>query len=136
MKIGTADRGNTGVGYDVINWGIRLEGEDGRWLHVTRQGLETHPANLKKDLLRNDKMLQEWVSNGHLRNFVDCVKTREEAIAPFETAHRSITIAHLCNISIRLGNRKIEWDPSAEQITNDPVANRMLSRSMRKPWHL
>ena len=52
-----------------------------------------------------------------------------------ETAHRSISIAHLGNISLRLG-RDLKWDPEKEQIVGDEEANRMLSRPMRSPWKI
>ena len=32
--------------------------------------------------------------------------------------------------------RKLKWNPETEQFVNDPDADRMLSRSMRSPWHL
>jgi hypothetical protein len=50
--------------------------------------------------------------------------------------HRSVTVCHLGNISLRLGGRVLEWDPKAERITNDEEANRMCSRPLRAPWTL
>ena len=55
--------------------------------------------------------------------------------APIEQAHRSIAVAHLGNISLRVG-RDIRWDPDRERIIGDETANQMLSRPMRKPWAL
>ena len=76
-----------------------------------------------------------YKSENHYRNFIDCVISRKEPIAPIEHAHRSITIAHLGNISMRLG-RELRWDPKVERFIDDDGANAMLSRPMRKPWHL
>jgi hypothetical protein len=56
-------------------------------------------------------------------------------VAPIEQAHRSITIARLGNIALKLG-RKLNWDPRTEQVAGDAEANRMLSRPMRGPWKL
>ena len=70
---------------------------------------------------------------GHRLNFLECVRTRTETIAPIEIAHRSITVAHLGNIALLLG-RKLRWDPEKEEILGDPVASRMLSRAYRGSW--
>ena len=61
--------------------------------------------------------------------------SRKETVAPVEIAHRSISLAHLGNISMRLG-RDLKWDPSKEQITGDKSASEMLSRPYRKPWKI
>jgi len=74
-------------------------------------------------------------SANHMRNFIDCVKSRQETVAPIEQAHRSITVAHLGNISLRLG-RDLKWDPVRERCIGDDAANQMLTRPMRKPWSL
>ena len=52
-----------------------------------------------------------------------------------EAAHRTVTVLHLTNISIRVG-RKIKYDPVAEQIIGDEEANRLVNQPMRAPWHL
>ena len=72
---------------------------------------------------------------GHHRDFLDCVKTRAQTIAPPEVAHRSTTTCHIGNICLRLGHG-LKWDPVAERFSGEPHANRMLSRAMRNPWRL
>ncbi|HRZ92669.1 MAG TPA: gfo/Idh/MocA family oxidoreductase, partial [Candidatus Paceibacterota bacterium] len=72
---------------------------------------------------------------GHRRNFLDCVKTRCQPASTIEVAHRSISLAHLGNIAMKLG-RKLRWDPARERFLNDPTADRMLWRPMRAPWGL
>jgi predicted dehydrogenase len=113
--------------------GVRFEGSEG-WVWVSRGGIEAEPESLLDSVIgRNEIHLYE--SDGHRRNFIDCVLSREEPIAPIETAHRSITIAHLGNIAMMLG-RDLKWDPDNERFVNDPEADRMLSRSYREPWSL
>jgi hypothetical protein len=77
-----------------------------------------------------------YESRDHYRNFIDCVISRKEPVAPVETAHRSITICHLGNIAMRLGRKSLKWDPDKEQIVGDPEAAKMLSRPYRAPWSL
>jgi predicted dehydrogenase len=69
----------------------------------------------------------------HVRNFLDCTKTRKRPIADVEEGHQVTTACHLANISLRVG-RKIRWDADAEQIPGDREAAAMLERPYRKPW--
>ena len=115
--------------------GVRWIGEQG-WVHVTRSGIRTEPGDLVKERFgpREIHFYQPPPDRqGHRRNFLDCVKTHAEPMSPIEVAHRSITVAHLGNIAMRLG-RKIRWNPDREEILGDPTASRMLSRAYRSPW--
>jgi predicted dehydrogenase len=71
----------------------------------------------------------------HLRNFVECVRTRKTPNADIETAHRATTLCHLVSIC-RLLDRKLKWDAAAERFVGDEEANRMLSRPRRKGYEL
>ena len=77
-----------------------------------------------------------YKSDHHFRNFIDCVITREEPVAPVEVAHRSISICHLGNIAMRLRIDGFEWDPDKEQIIGNDEASKMLRRPYREPWRL
>lgn len=72
---------------------------------------------------------------GEHRNFLDCVKSRQDPYFPVDIGHRVSTVCHLANISIKLG-RKLTWDPQRECFPNDPEATGMMSRAMRAPWSL
>jgi predicted dehydrogenase len=69
----------------------------------------------------------------HVRNFLDCVKSRSEPASPVEIAHRSATLCHLGNIAIRL-QTKLKWDPKTERFTGEKSAdaNALLSRPSRE----
>ncbi len=69
----------------------------------------------------------------HVRNFLDCVKSRQEPNSDLESGHRVATVCHLANISLRTG-RKIRWDAEKEEIIGDAEAAKMLVRPYRKPW--
>jgi predicted dehydrogenase len=71
----------------------------------------------------------------HIRNFLDCVKTRQRANCDMETGHRSTTFALLANIALATKSR-LEWDPKTERITNNKEANKLLHYRYRKPWTL
>jgi predicted dehydrogenase len=69
----------------------------------------------------------------HVRNFLDCVKSRARPIADVEQGHQVTTSCHLANISLRTG-RKIRWNPETEEIIGDAEASKWLERPYRKPW--
>ncbi len=71
----------------------------------------------------------------HIRNFLDCVKSRQKTNCDMETGHRSTTFALLANIALATKSR-IDWDPKTEQITNNKKANQLLEYKYRKPWTL
>jgi len=111
---------------------VRFEGDDG-WVEVGDGNGIAVSDNLKGELppsfAQNDPT---WL---HIRNMLDCVKTRSEPKAgATSTANEHIT-AHAALISVQLG-RKLEWDPEKLEFVNDDEANRMRSRAMRAPWRL
>jgi hypothetical protein len=69
----------------------------------------------------------------HVRDFLDCVKSRKQPLSDLESAHRVATVCHLANISLRLG-RRLRWDAKKEEVIGDPEASRMLRRPYRAPW--
>lgn len=75
------------------------------------------------------------VSNHHLLNWLECIKTREKPVAHEEIGHRSATLCHLGNIA-RWAGRPLKWDPVKEQFVGDDEANRFLDRPRRKPYLL
>ena len=70
----------------------------------------------------------------HVRNFIDCVKTRQRPVADVADGHAVATACHLANISLRTG-RKLQWDAEKETILGDKEAAAMLTRPYRKPWN-
>ncbi len=71
----------------------------------------------------------------HVRNFLDCVKSRQMHVADIEIGHRATSACHLGNIALRTG-RKLKWDGQQERFTGDDEANRLLVRKYRAPWKL
>lgn len=69
----------------------------------------------------------------HARNFLDCMRSRQDPLTDIESGHRVATACHLANISLHTG-RKVVWDADKEQVTGDEQANAMLARAYRKPW--
>jgi predicted dehydrogenase len=111
--------------------GVKFEGPDG-WIFVTRGRIEASNPELIKDPV-TEKEGQLYVSDDHVGNFFDCVRTRKPPICDAEIGHRSVSVCHLGVIALRLG-RKLRWDPAREEFVGDQEANAYLAREMRKPW--
>ena len=73
----------------------------------------------------------------HVQNWIEAIKARDMTIqnGPVESAHLSSALAHLGNISYRLG-RQLTFDPVAERFIGDEDANFMLTRQYRAPYLL
>jgi len=97
--------------------------------------VEPKEVKLNQERKFADLGISENSSGNLIRNFLDCVKTREEPWCPLEEGHRSTSFAHLANIALEVGGR-IEWDAKNERITNNEKANELLHYEYRKPWTL
>jgi len=113
------------------NVSCRFEGTEGS-VEVGYGGFWTEPASLKTSLIGPDE-IHLGSSLNHIRNFIDCIKTRQQPAAPVETGHRSATVTHIANIAMQL-KRKLKWNPETERFAGDDEANRMLSRPARTSW--
>lgn len=114
--------------------GVRFEGENG-WVHVNRRELTASSASLLKETIGPDE-IHLPVSDNHSQNLLDCVRTRQQTVAPVDVAVRSDTLCQLSDIATRTG-RRLKWDPVREEfVFNDEQANRMLKRPIRSPWRL
>ncbi|HUW20373.1 MAG TPA: Gfo/Idh/MocA family oxidoreductase [Sedimentisphaerales bacterium] len=113
--------------------GVLFEGSEG-WVYVKRKIIDAHPRSLLTSVIGPNE-IHLYRSNNHKANFLQCIKTRAQTVAPVEIGHRSCTACVLGYIAMLLG-RKLKWDAGNEKFISDDEANRMLSRPMRSPWNL
>jgi predicted dehydrogenase len=85
--------------------------------------------------MERKEMSAEDATGLHVKNFIECVRTRNRPAGDVETGHRSTIVAHLGNIAFRTG-RKIHWEAEKEEIIGDPESSKLLGRAARKPWDL
>ena len=113
--------------------GLKFEGSNG-WIWVNRAEIEaSDEAMLSTPLPAGATRL--YVSNDHMGNFFDCVRSRKMPVAEVEVGHRSASLCHLGVIALRLG-RKLQWNPARETFTGDGAkeGNHWLARKMRRPF--
>ena len=88
-----------------------------------------------------DELVAEGSGNNdgisHVRNFLDCVKSRKKPNADLETVgHPTSILCHSANVAWKLG-RQVELDPETELFVGDEEANQLRTRPVyRKPWVL
>ncbi len=75
------------------------------------------------------------LSDLHLANFLDCVRTRKKPNAQIEFSHRSVILGHLTNIALQIA-RPLKWNPDRNQFVDDREANGYLQVMPREPWKL
>ncbi|MFZ5829458.1 MAG: Gfo/Idh/MocA family protein [Planctomycetota bacterium] len=115
--------------------GVRFEGTEG----MIESSAYSWKAQSEPESLITSKFpggtVRGDAKSAHVRNFLDCVKSRELPVAHAEIGHRSASLCHLGNVAIRLG-RNVRWNPEQERFLDDDEANAMLLRPMREPWTL
>jgi predicted dehydrogenase len=129
-------------GYDGRGYGIMFCGSDGT-LVVDRAGFEIIPEYTRREEFYTNRTAPVRMSRGssdpslfdHVRNFIECMKSRQRPISDVEIGHRSTSAPHLANIALRSGH-KIKWDGQNEKIVGDAEASRWLSKAYRTPWQL
>lgn len=108
--------------------GVRYEGDEG-WIHVTLRLMEAEP----KTLLDPSIVVDKQESDAHMRNFLECMKSRKDPVASVEIAHRANTVCIITHIAMKLG-RKLQWHPEEERFVDDDEANGLLDYPHREPW--
>jgi len=123
-----------GVGPGGKPNGMLFNGSEGTVI-IDTQGWEIVPEPKKNSL---EPARYDSVSDGrpaHIRNFLDCIKTREQPVENLEIAHVVSTVAHLGNLALR-SQSQIEWDIKRQSVSGNTYARALASCEYRKPWRL
>lgn len=112
---------------------VRFEGEDG-WVEAGDSGkfILSSPELLAG---REVAEIGGYPATFHIRNFLDCVKTRRQPRCSAEVACWGHIACHATNISLVL-NRELKFDPATCEFIDDAEANRFRSEALRSPWRL
>jgi predicted dehydrogenase len=115
MRVANASRLKLGMG---TTW----YGDKG-WIHTDRGNklIASDPAILEEVISENEIHL--YKSEDHWMNFVECVRSGNQPVAPIEPAYRAISVGLLGEIAMTTG-QVIHWDPEKEEIIGNPHASR------------
>ncbi|HPR00890.1 MAG TPA: Gfo/Idh/MocA family oxidoreductase [Saprospiraceae bacterium] len=127
--------------------GVRFEGSEG-WIFVSRGNVgvtasdPSQATNSEAFSASDARILQSVIGPDEIHlydspeqhgNWLDCIISRQQPVAPAEIAHRSCSACLVIHIGMKL-NRKLYWDPVHERFRNDDEANSMLSRPQRPKY--
>lgn len=115
--------------------GAIFVGDKGK-IEINRNRVASNPPELVQDAPPlADKSEYASVAHAHIRNWVDCMRTREKPRADTTVGHRASVICILVNICRELG-RPLKFDPDREEFDGDKEANALRSRPRRKGYEL
>ena len=111
---------------------VRFEGDTG-WVET---GDDADIITSSPSLLAGKRAkIPGYPANFHVRNFLDCVKSRAATRANADAACYAHIACHASNIALFLG-RKVTFDPVKNEFIGDEQANRLRSEALREPWRL
>jgi predicted dehydrogenase len=123
-----------GLGPNGRPHGMLFCGTEGP-LIIETGGWEVIPEPKRKSLEAAKHGAGPDARPAHVRNFLDCVQSREQPVENLEIGHFVSTVAHLGNLAY-MAKSEIHWDGETEKITNCSKADEMVGCEYRKPWRL
>jgi predicted dehydrogenase len=118
--------------------GVKYEGTEG-WV-ACADGYEKPEVSAPSLLRESRKLVQDYVARtgrplNHIRDFLNCVRSRRSPVTNAEVAHRTMTTNLIMDMCLDL-KRSLTWDPAKQEFVGDAEANRLRSRAMREPWQV
>ena len=112
---------------------VRFEGETG-WVEAGDSGkmVLSSPALLAG---RDVEEIGGYPATYHVRDFLDCVKTRRQPKGNAQAACNAHIACHAANIALTL-DRTVKFDNATNTFVNDEAANRLRSEALREPWRV
>src|SRR5262245_13670337 len=112
---------------------VRFEGETG-WVEAGDSGKSVYSS---PELLagRTVEEIGGYPATFHVRDFLDCVKTRGVPKGNADAACNAHIACHAANIALYL-NRQVKYDLAKNEFIGDEQANRLRSEALREPWRL
>ncbi len=114
--------------------GMSFTGSEGT-LTIDDSGWWVEPEPSRKSIEAYRAEASSDPRPAHVRNFLDCVKTREQPVEHLELGHFVSTVAHLGNLAFRTAS-EIHWDAETETAKDNPAANALVRANYRAPWVL
>jgi predicted dehydrogenase len=125
-------RSGSEEGHGEVN-GILFIGTNGK-IEVNRGYLKTWPDNIARQNIGADQ-IHLYKSHNHYTDWLDAIRKRSKPICDVEIGYSTVVTCHLGNIAYKV-KRPLKFDQKTQTIKDDPEATRLMSRTMRTPWHI
>lgn len=116
------------------SYGLAFVGNDAT-LVINREGWEVYPE--VKDGQYKVPMLPKQSGGesheAHMKNFIDCIKTRKDPACTVEQARLTAVYTHMGNMALRTASR-LEWNAATKNFGSNAAANALITPAYRKPW--
>ena len=118
------------------NYGLAFVGNDAT-LVIDRSSWDLYPESSggKFKVPALPRQMGTDSHEAHVRNWIECLKTRKDPNCPIETGRLAAVYTHMGNIALRSKSR-LAWNEGSRNFGNNPAANALLAPSYRKPWTL
>ena len=118
------------------SYGLAFIGNDAT-LVINRGGWETFPEmqNGKNKVEAMPKQSGGENHEPHMKNFIECIKTRKDPACTVENGRLVALYAHMANIALKT-NSRLEWNEATKNFGNNKAANALITPVYRKPWVL
>ena len=113
--------------------GCTFKGTEGT-IYVDRSKLTSDTKGVLEDPFDSSAM-RFTHSENHMRNWLDCVHSRDLPVCDVEVGHRTASICQLAQTAYEL-RRPLTWDPKRERYAGDSEANKLRDREIRGSWKL
>jgi predicted dehydrogenase len=123
-----------GHGVNGRGYGMTFHGTDAT-LFINREFFEIIPEKDRKVSEVTRVESQNRQGDVHIRNFLDCMKSRQLPTSAIEIGHRSTSTCLLGNVALRSGKR-IVWNEKLEKVEGDQGPSKYLTREYRNPWRI
>lgn len=117
--------------------GVLYVGSEGKLMHDTYgSNPRLLPEELHNDYGDPPETYPRIQDEAHEMNWVRAIRGEEELSQDFDHAVHMTEMMLLGIVSLRAGNRRIEWDAESMEVTNITEANEFLAREPRSGWEL
>ncbi|TDB66885.1 Gfo/Idh/MocA family protein [Arundinibacter roseus] len=120
------------------SYGLAFVGNDAT-LVIDRNGWEVYPELAETGQTYKVPKLPPQSGRDyhaeHMKNFIECIKSRQDPACTIENGALVASYAHMGNIALRTQSQ-LNWNETTKNFGSNTAANALITPTYRKPWVL